>query len=101
MGYGVNQKPPHAPGTTVKTQKEVYQTIHHAILAHGLGCQAIRAASLQPCKVALVDNFSVTVPIKESPANIEAVYVDYKTQQRIPKASFDWYAECIKQNHVV
>lgn len=29
------------------------------------------------------------------------IYVDYKTQQRIPKASFEWYAECIRQNRVV
>ncbi|MGH8000388.1 MAG: family 1 glycosylhydrolase [Brasilonema sp.] len=29
------------------------------------------------------------------------VYVDYKTQQRIPKASFEWYTECIRQNRVV
>jgi beta-glucosidase len=29
------------------------------------------------------------------------VYVDYGIQRRIPKASFDWYAECIRQNRVV
>ena len=29
------------------------------------------------------------------------VYIDYQTQQRLPKASFDWYRECIKQNRVV
>jgi beta-glucosidase len=29
------------------------------------------------------------------------IYVDYPTQQRIPKASYDWYAECIRQNRIV
>ena len=29
------------------------------------------------------------------------VYTDYTTQRRIPKASFRWYAECIRQNRVV
>ncbi|MEP0870560.1 GH1 family beta-glucosidase [Trichocoleus desertorum AS-A10] len=72
MGYAVNQIPVHAPGTTVKTLKEVWQTSHHAILAHGLGCQAIRAASPGPCSVALVDNFTTTVPLIESPEHIAA-----------------------------
>lgn len=72
MGYGVHQIPVHAPGTVVATPKEVWQTSHHALLAHGLGCQAIRAATPQPCSVALVDNFSVPVPLIESPECIEA-----------------------------
>lgn len=29
------------------------------------------------------------------------IYTDYSTQNRIPKASFDWYAECIRQRRVV
>ena len=72
MGYGVNQVPPHAPGTVVGSLKEVWQTSHHALLAHGLGCQAIRAASPQPCSVALVDNFIATVPIAETEPHIQA-----------------------------
>ena len=28
-------------------------------------------------------------------------YIDYETQQRIPKASFAWYANCIRANQVV
>ncbi len=72
MGYAVNQIPVHAPGTSVRTLKEVWQTSHHAILAHGLGCQAIRAASPVPCSVALVDNFTTTVPLIESPEHIAA-----------------------------
>ena len=73
MGYGVNQLPPHAPGTIVKTQKEVQQTVHHALLAHGMGCQAIRAASPKPAKVSFVVNYNAVVPVTETPENIEAV----------------------------
>lgn len=79
LGYDVFNAPPHAPGTRVSSKKDVWQTSHHAILAHGLACQAIRAASPLPCKVALVDNIGVTVPINESPANIEATKKAFHT----------------------
>jgi beta-glucosidase len=72
LGYGVGHAPEMAPGTVVKTVKEVWQTSHHALLAHGLGCQAIRAASPQPCQVALVDNYLATVPLTDSPEDIAA-----------------------------
>jgi hypothetical protein len=62
LGYGVDKVPQHAPGTVVKTRKEVQQTVHHALLAHGLGCQAIRAAAPGRCHVSLVENFNSYVP---------------------------------------
>ena len=79
MGYGVNTTPPHAPGTRVASQKAVWQTSHHALLAHGLGCQAIRATSSQPCTVSLVDNFLATVPIAETPEHIAAAKAAFHT----------------------
>jgi beta-glucosidase len=72
MSYDVRKPAQHAPGTRVKNRKAVWQTSHHALLAHGLGCQAIRAATPQPCSVSLVDNFGVTVPLNESDSHIEA-----------------------------
>jgi beta-glucosidase len=72
IGYGVDQVPPHAPGTIVHSLKDVWQTSHHALLAHGMACQAIRAASPVPCSVALVDNFVPTIPIAESADHIAA-----------------------------
>ena len=72
MGYGVGNTPQHAPGTVVPRKKDVQQTVHHALLAHGLGCQAIRAASPVPCKVALVANCDTYVPVIETPENITA-----------------------------
>ncbi|MCU0548596.1 MAG: family 1 glycosylhydrolase, partial [Leptolyngbya sp. Prado105] len=72
MGYDVLQTPQHAPGTRVGSKKEVWQTSHHALLAHGLACQAIRTTSPKSCSIGLVDNFGVTVPIYDSPEHIEA-----------------------------
>lgn len=62
----------HAPGTQVGSQKEVWQTVHHALLAHGKAVQAIRANSPRPCTVSVVDNTSAAVPVSESPADIAA-----------------------------
>jgi beta-glucosidase len=70
LGYG--QAPVHAPGTVVESLQQVWQTSHHALLAHGLGCQAIRAASPGPSRVALVDNFVPTVPLTETAADMAA-----------------------------
>lgn len=79
MGYSVDKHPAHAPGTRVGSKKEVWQTSHHALLAHGLGCQAIRAATPGECFVSLVDNFWVTVPINESPINVAAAKAALQT----------------------
>lgn len=78
-GYGVGSLPEMAPGTVVNTPKEVWQTSHHALLAHGLGCQAIRAASPQPCQVALVDNYVTPVPLSETPEDIAAAQTAFHT----------------------
>jgi beta-glucosidase len=72
LGYAVGRPPEHAPGTIVQQLQQVWQTSHHALLAHGLGVQAIRAATPHPCEVGLVDNFGVTIPLTESPADIAA-----------------------------
>lgn len=79
MGYGVQSIPPHAPGTSVESLQAVWQTSHHALLAHGLGCQAIRAATPGPCSVALVDNFLATVPFTETPEHMAAAQAAFHT----------------------
>ncbi|MGF1521971.1 MAG: GH1 family beta-glucosidase [Leptolyngbyaceae cyanobacterium] len=79
MGYGVNETPPHAPGTTVASAKAVWQTSHHALLAHGLACQAMRATSPQACTITIVDNFLATVPIIETPEHIAAAKAAFHT----------------------
>jgi beta-glucosidase len=72
LSYDPDKTPEHAPGKRVKTKQQVWQTVHHALLAHGLGVQAIRSASPKPCKVGLVDNFGVTVPLTETTEDIAA-----------------------------
>ena len=79
MGYAVEKDAVHAPGNQVNSLKEIWQTSHHALLAHGLATQAIRAASSVPCNVALVDNFNVTVPINESAIHIAAAKKAFHT----------------------
>jgi beta-glucosidase len=82
LGYGVDETPVHAPGTTVKTRKEVQQTIHHALLAHGLACQAIRAASPGPTHVSLVENLESYVPVVETPEHVEAARKAFVCEER-------------------
>jgi beta-glucosidase len=79
LGYGVNQVPEMAPGTVVDSLKEVWQTSHHALLAHGLACQAIRAYSPRPCTVALVDNYLATVPLADTPDHVAAAQAAFST----------------------
>ena len=82
LGYGVGKVPPHAPGTVVKTRKEVQQTVHHALLAHGLGVQAIRAASPGKCNVSLVENLESYVPVMETPEHIAAACKAFVGEER-------------------
>jgi beta-glucosidase len=79
LGYDVGSVPQLAPGSRVWRKKDVWQTSHHALLAHGLGCQAIRAASPRPCSIALVDNPAITVPLTESPEDINAAQQAFRT----------------------
>ena len=73
IGYGVNRPGAGAPGIALNSKKERAQVVHHALLAHGLGCQAIRAASPVKCNVGTAENFMPYVPIVETPEHIEAV----------------------------
>ncbi|MCX6896646.1 MAG: GH1 family beta-glucosidase [Verrucomicrobia bacterium] len=72
LGYGVEKMPFFAPGTIVKTKQEVLQTVHHALLAHGLGCQAIRAAAPKTCRITAVANFDAVIPVTETAEDIAA-----------------------------
>jgi beta-glucosidase len=60
-----------APGLTLPPA-QVNQVRHHAILAHGLGVQAIRANAKAGTRVGLAENANVYIPIIESREHIEA-----------------------------
>jgi beta-glucosidase len=64
--------PPHAPGIVLATPRAQSQVIHHTLLAHGLGCQAIRAASPRACRISAAENFLSCVPIIETEEHIAA-----------------------------
>ena len=72
LGHGVKAPGPHAPGLALERPRDAWQVVHHALLAHGRACQAIRAASPRPCSVAIADNPIAMVPVIETPEHIEA-----------------------------
>ncbi len=55
-----------------ETPQVVNQTIHHALLAHGYGVQAVREHGGKGAKVGLVENLACTIPLTETPADIAA-----------------------------
>jgi len=50
----------------------VNQIRHHAVLAHGLGVQAVRANAIAGTQVGFAENPRVYVPVIETPEHIEA-----------------------------
>jgi len=66
-----------APGKRVPA-KVLNQSRHHAIYAHGLAVQAIRAASARPISVGLAENPAGCVPAIETPENIDAARAAFR-----------------------
>jgi beta-glucosidase len=67
-GYGAGI---HAPGQRL-APRELNQARHHALLAHGLGVQAIRAGARRPVRIGWAENFVTPVPVVETPAHLAA-----------------------------
>jgi beta-glucosidase len=68
QGYGSGDK---APGLKLG-EADLNQVRHNALLGHGLGVQAIRAAGKPGMKVGLAENSSICVPAIETPEHIQA-----------------------------
>jgi beta-glucosidase len=60
-----------APGLRL-SRRDVAQTRHNAVLAHGLAVQSIRAAATRPVQVGLAEDISGAVPAIEDEAHIRA-----------------------------
>jgi beta-glucosidase len=60
-----------APGLRLQPA-ELYQVRHHAVLAHGLGVQAIRSQARAGTQVGLAENPTIPVPVIESPEHVAA-----------------------------
>ncbi|MGB3078041.1 MAG: GH1 family beta-glucosidase, partial [Saprospiraceae bacterium] len=71
LGYGDGV---FAPGLKLPPA-ELYQARHHAVLAHGLAVQAIRAHGKTDTKVGLAENVKVAVPYIETPEHIKAAEI--------------------------
>jgi beta-glucosidase len=67
----------HAPGLKLPPAG-VNQVRHHAVLAHGLGVQAIRAHAKAGTKVGLAENANACVPVIETPEHIAAAAKAYR-----------------------
>lgn len=61
----------HAPGLRLPLD-QVHQVGHNAILAHGLGVQAMRAKAKRRIKIGIAENTASPVPVIETPENIAA-----------------------------
>ncbi len=68
QGYGIGVL---APGLRLPPAR-LNQVRHHAVLAHGLAVQAIRAKARPGTKVGPAENITVGVPIIETPEHIAA-----------------------------
>ena len=68
LGYGNGI---HAPGLKLN-RKDLAQVSHHAVLAHGLGVQAIRANAKPGTLVGIADNAEACTPVVETPEHIAA-----------------------------
>ncbi len=68
LGYAIGQ---FAPGLKLPPA-QVNQIRHHAILAHGLGVQALRANTPAGTQIGLAENTNVYVPVIETPEHITA-----------------------------
>jgi beta-glucosidase len=68
LGYGEGR---FAPGV-VLPKARLNQARHHAVLAHGLGVQAVRAQGRSGVKVGMAENIVVALPALETPKDIRA-----------------------------
>jgi beta-glucosidase len=68
LGYKKGQ---FAPGLKLP-DAQVNQIRHHAVLAHGMAVQAIRANGKSGTQIGLAENATVYVPVIEDPEQIEA-----------------------------
>ena len=61
----------HAPGLQLPIP-ELHAVRHHALLAHGLGVQAIRAQAAPNTQIGLAENPRIPVPVIETPEHVAA-----------------------------
>lgn len=68
---GREQRIELAPGLKLST-RDLNQVAHHAVLAHGLSVQAMRAAGPGNLQIGPADVLFAAVPVSDTPANVRA-----------------------------
>jgi beta-glucosidase len=68
LGHGTGEM---APGLRLPSAR-INQVRHHAMLAHGLAVQAIRAGAAAGTKVGIAENIAAAVPVIETPDHVAA-----------------------------
>jgi beta-glucosidase len=76
LGYGNGI---HAPGLRVG-RKALAQVAHHAILAHGLAVQAIRANAQPGTQVGLAENPAACTPVFNAPEHTKAAKIAFREE---------------------
>jgi beta-glucosidase len=76
LGY---QQGIHAPGLKLNA-KRVAQLNHHAVLAHGMAVQSIRAHARPGTRVGIADNVEAATPAVETPKHIAAAHSAMREQ---------------------
>jgi beta-glucosidase len=76
LGHQIGQ---FAPGLKLEPAA-VNQVRHHALLAHGLGVQSLRANARHGTQVGLAENPKVYVPVIETPGHVEAAQRAYREE---------------------
>jgi len=85
----------HAPGLKLG-MSEVLRATHHALLAHGKGVQAIRAASKTQSQVGYAPVGSVFTPASSEPADTEMAYrVTFSVHSKDNLWNNTWFSDPI------
>lgn len=73
-----------APGKR-EPEKVVNQTVHNALLGHGLAVRAMRSGARGAIEIGIAEDLSVTCPVYDTPEHVEAVRKAWRdrNQQRL------------------
>lgn len=74
LSYANGQK---APGLKLPPGI-VNQTWHNALICHGVGVRAVREHGGRGARVGMADNSHISVPVTETPADIEAARISFR-----------------------
>lgn len=96
LGYGTGE---HAPGLQLG-EAELLVCGHHALLAHGLAVQAMRAAALQPIEIGLASTGKLCYPVQPTAENQEAAYrASFALEQNQWSFHHAWFLDAAVLGH--